>query len=247
MNSLFSETDASADSPDPLEKEDQKTAGEHTGINAGVWVFLSFAALTLIATTIKGFVPLDLLEVAFWACLAWFWHKKKIASQTSKIIVGILAVLVAGGEGYSIGHYQTGYTYLQEGNTQFRIEKRTGRTDRLWTNGWKPVSLDRPTDKIDVLVGIFAIPLTNGRWEGSRVCFDVQNKSDYIIKSIALSVTITPKSHTDTPTKLAVLLHPEVYALLDSGDDDRFCGTATTFPGDAEWSYAVEEITGWKR
>jgi hypothetical protein len=246
MNSLFSETNTT-NAPDSPLPQDQKAEEENTGVNVGVWIFLSFAALALIATAIKGFVPLDLLEVAFWVGLAWLWHKKKIANQTSKILVGILAVLVAGGEGYSIGHYQTGYTYLQGGNIQFRIDKHSGRTDRLWSNGWKPVSIERPTDKINVLDGIFLIPLTNGQWEGQRVCFDVQNKSDYIIKSIALSVTITPKSNADTPTKLSVLSHPEVYGLLDSGDSDRFCGTAITFPGNAEWSYAVEEFTGWKR
>lgn len=247
MDSLFSQANDAANATDPPGSQDEKGGKEGAELSIGVWIFLSFAILTLIATAIKGFVPLDLLEVAFWAGVAWFWHKKKIVSRRSKIIVGIFAVLVAGGEGYSTGRYQTGYTYLQEGNIQFRIDKRFGRTDRLWSNGWKPVSFDRPTDKINIIDAIFQIPLTNTRWEGQRICFDVQNKSDYVIKSIALSVTITPKSPSATPTKLSVLSHPEVYGLLDSGDDDRFFGTATTFPVDAEWSYVVEEFTGWKR
>jgi hypothetical protein len=223
-------------------------------INIGIWVFLSFAILTLVATAMKGFVPLDLLEVAFWAGPAWFWHKKKIVSQRSRVVVGVLAVLVAFGEGYSVArHSTTSYTYLQMGSHQIRIDNSAGRTDQLWTTGWKPISYDRPASEISLsesshlLDGIWPIQLSNGRWEGQRICFDVQNKSTYVLKSIEISVIIAPKSASDSPVKFSVVMRPEVYGLLDVGDNDSFCGTAVTFPGQAEWSYDFQSYTGWKR
>src|ERR1035437_7110657 len=240
--------------PEVLKLQDKKNEREDEEINIGVWVFLSFAILTLIATTIKGFVPLDLLEVAFWAVLAWFWHKKKIVSQVSRVVVGILAILVAFGEGYSVArHSTTSYTYLQMGSHQIRIDNSVGRTDQLWTTGWKPISYDRPASEISLgesshlLDGIWLIPLSNGRWTGQRICFDVQNKSTYVLKSIEILVTVTPKSASEPPTKFSVVMHPEVYGLLDVGDNDTFCGTVVTFPGQAEWSYDFQRYVGWKR
>jgi hypothetical protein len=35
------------------------------------------------------------------------------------------------------------YTYLQQGNTQVRVDERSGRTDRLTDNGWIPISFER--------------------------------------------------------------------------------------------------------
>ena len=248
MLDLTSEANAASSNQEPPELQNKKDERDDKGINIGVWILLSFAILTLIATAIKGFIPIDILEVAFWAGLALLWHKKKIVSHGSKAVVGILAILVAFGEGYSVALHKSGsYTYLQMGSHQIRIDNGAGRTDQLWTTGWKPISFDRPTSEMNIFDAIFTVPLRNGRWEGERVCFDVQNNSGYIIKAIDVSVKVTPKATTDPPTTLPVVLHPEVFGLLDIGDDDRFCGTVGAFPGSADWSYDVQKYTGWKK
>jgi hypothetical protein len=248
LNSKVVETNAAGGAPEMPESQRRGDERGNEVVTIEVWVFLSFAALTLIPTAIKGFVPLDLLEVAFWAGLAWFWHKKKIASQLSRVIVGILAILVAFGEGYSVArHSTTSYTYLQMGTHQVRIDNAAGRTDQLWTTGWKPMSFDRPAGEINAIQGIFDIPLSNVRWEGQQICASIQNNSDYVIKSIEILVKVTPKSTAASASELSVVMHPEVYGLLDIGDEDNFCGAAETYPGNAEWSYQVQKYEGWKR
>jgi len=233
---------------EPSESQNKKDERDGKGIDFGFWILLSFATITLIGTAIRGFIPLDIIEVAFWAALALLWHKKKIVSQGSKAAVGILAILVAFGEGYSEARHKSGsYTYLQMGNYQVRVDSSAGRTDRLWSTGWKPISFDREASEMNVIDAIFSAPLSNGQWVGERICFDVQNNSNYIIKAIDVSVKVTPKSTTDSPTTLPIVLHPQVFGLLDTGDEDRFCGTAGAFPGLAEWSYDVQKYTGWKK
>jgi hypothetical protein len=38
--------------------------------------------------------------------------------------------------------------YLQQGNTQLRVDERSGRTDRRTDNGWIPISFDRPATRV---------------------------------------------------------------------------------------------------
>jgi hypothetical protein len=247
-----SEINAAGGAPEIPKFQADKLDREEAGTNIGVWVLLSFAVLTLIATAVKGFVPLDLLEVAFWAGLAWFWYKKKIVSQVSRVVVGILAILVSFGEGYSVGRHSTAsYTYLQMGNRQIRIDNSAGRTDQLWSTGWKPMSYDRPPINIMSEGNLFdiinEIHIQNGQWSGEEICFDVQNESSYVLKSISVLVTVTPKSNAESPSKLAVVLRPRVMGLLDAGDDGPLCGTAAPFPAQAEWSYEPQSYMGWKR
>src|SRR5271165_4227127 len=68
--------------------------------NVGVWVFAGLSLLTLIITLTRGIVPIELLEAALWAVLAWVWHKKGLASHSSKEVLVLFAILLAGGEGY---------------------------------------------------------------------------------------------------------------------------------------------------
>jgi hypothetical protein len=37
------------------------------------------------------------------------------------------------------------YIYLQQSQTQIRVDKRSGRTDRLTNNGWIPISFNSPS------------------------------------------------------------------------------------------------------
>lgn len=60
--------------------------------------------ITLLVSLFKGFVPIYLAESALWRAIAWYWHKRNPASQKANLAVLLLAVVVAAGEGYSVGH-----------------------------------------------------------------------------------------------------------------------------------------------
>ena len=248
MQHISRETDAPSDTSEAQNVVSDGRGSDAQDLSVGTWIFASFAVLSLIATAVRGLIPLDLLGVAFWAGLAWLCYARKIVGQTPRVLAGVLAVLVAFGEGYSIARHGTpSYKYLQMGSHQIRVDNAAGRTDQLWTTGWKPISFDRPASEMNLIDGLFTVPLSNGRWEGERICFNLQNKSDYVIRSVEVSVTVKPKSPADSPTKLSVLLRPEVFGLLDVGDDDSFCGTAGVFPDGAAWSYEAQKYMGWKR
>jgi hypothetical protein len=70
----------------------------------GAFVFASFSMITLLVSLFKGIVPIYLVESALWGALAWYWHKRNPTSQKTNLFVLLLAVVVAAGEGYSVGH-----------------------------------------------------------------------------------------------------------------------------------------------
>lgn len=70
----------------------------------GAFVFASFSMITLLVSLSKGIVPIYLAESALWGALAWYWHKRNPTSQKANLAVLLLAVVVAAGEGYSLGH-----------------------------------------------------------------------------------------------------------------------------------------------
>lgn len=64
----------------------------------GTIVFGAFAVLSLIASIVKGIVPIYLLEAAGWAVAAWYWQRKRPRSEEAKAAVLALGILVAVGE-----------------------------------------------------------------------------------------------------------------------------------------------------
>jgi hypothetical protein len=217
--------------------------------NAGSITLGAVAFICLVLGAVQGFIPIFLIEGAAFGGLSWLCAAKWPLSRAVHSMVFVASLLLAGLVGVTLDQDTFGprYRYLSQGSTELRVDEKAGRTDRLWTTGWKPISFDRPPSEMNVIDAIFTVPLTNGRWEGERVCFDVQNKSNYIIKAIDATVKVTPKSTSDSSTSLPIVLRPQVFALLDVGDDDRFCGTAGAFPGSADWSYDVQKYTGWKK
>jgi hypothetical protein len=89
-----------------LPSADAPTTASSTATNSpnlGTIVFAGFALLSLAVCFTKGLVPIYLVEAALWAGLAWYWHKKRSASETATLIILLCAVTVAAGEGYLIG------------------------------------------------------------------------------------------------------------------------------------------------
>jgi zinc-ribbon domain len=75
----------------------------HSTFKVGTLVFAVFSVLSLVVCFAKGLVPIYLGEAALWAALAWYWHKKGSTSEIATLIILLLAVGVAAGEGYLIG------------------------------------------------------------------------------------------------------------------------------------------------
>ena len=64
----------------------------------GTLVFAAFSAVTCVAAIGKGFPPFYILEAIGWAGAAWYWQRKKVHSELAKVIVIVLAAVVAIGE-----------------------------------------------------------------------------------------------------------------------------------------------------
>lgn len=72
--------------------------------NYGVVVFEALAVVSVIIGLAKGMPPLYLGEAAVWGGLAYYWQKRGPATPTGAALVLLLAVTVAGAEGYHLGH-----------------------------------------------------------------------------------------------------------------------------------------------
>jgi len=89
--------------PDTKNPKSSPSAPVKARFNYGTVVFAAFSVLSLLVCLAKGIVPIYLGESAFWAAVAWYWHKKSPWSETATGIVLLLAVGVAAGEGYLLG------------------------------------------------------------------------------------------------------------------------------------------------
>jgi TPR repeat protein len=67
-------------------------------ILVGTWVFGAFSAISLLVSIVHGLIPIYLLESAAWAGVAWFWQKKKPQSESAKLVVLILAIVIGASE-----------------------------------------------------------------------------------------------------------------------------------------------------
>jgi hypothetical protein len=241
-------------------QESVPSAGIGARFNYATVVFASFSVLSLLVSLAKGIVPLYLGESVVWAAVAWYWHKKGPRSEIATAIVLLLAVAVAAGEGYLVGRRGSlgnRYTYLTQGNRQYRVNAGSGRTDILTGNrGWEPVSFDSAPETIPAGEAL-KIGLSNGSWEdgtfhtAGKICFDVRNESRYVVQEVAIRVSLDPKP-ADVSSLDAllggepVMLNKEFGGLLDVGKNSRFCGPARRpFPTGATWSYGTSTMTGW--
>ncbi len=228
-------------------------------LNLGTIVFATFSLLSLVVCIVNGIVPIYAIESVMWATLAWYCHKKSPLSQKANLIVLLLAVGVAAGEGYSVGAHSHGksYTYLQQGNLQYRVDSRSGRTDALkGGGGWEPVSFDRAPEVVELIAASLSLQLTEGKWDSDRICFEIENDSDYVLESVKVSISLEPKPANPNPIyadrwDYAVTLKQYGGGLLDKKRRSQFCGATKiwgwqTPVGATSWSYSISSATGWK-
>lgn len=249
---------SSTDVPKPPLPAAAKGEECNSRINLGTIVFASFAVLSLVVGLAKGIPLISIAETGVCAAAAIYWHQKNLSNPKANLIVLLLAVCVAVGEGYFLRQSgRPSYTYLKEGDIQFRTDARRGRTDRLFGNGWRPVSFDRPPNALPSHL-IPSIVLNNGSWETQyrllyapgeiihgQFCFDVQNNSDYVLKDVEIIVLMHPVfAKNDIGVTASVDLKAP-YA-LDKRESGHLCGRVLVSPL-STWNYSVSSATGWKQ
>lgn len=147
----------------------------------------------------------------------------------------------------------TRYKYLEDKGMQFRIDRYSGRTDELaGTSGWVPVSFNRPLGKIPVT----NIHLSGVRWFGDRICTEINNESDYVVKSVTVQMCANAKGCDQNPFDEALQAHDggpalslqPVGPLLQKGETGTFCtnwdGATHSTAGSS--GYTVLGAKGWK-
>lgn len=237
--------------PAPSAANEEKS---NSSINFGTLVFASFSVLSLVVCLAKGITLIYLAEASVWAAAAIYWHRRSISSPLANLIVLLLAVCVAAGEGYSLG--QSGspnYTYLKEGNVQYRVDPHRGRTDRLSAVGWTLVSFDRPPEAIPFYL-ISRLVLSNGGLASAtsastgQICFDVQNNSDYVLKDVTiLAAVYVSKPPSASPPPERVVLQSDLVG-VERGTSAHLCGTTTLHLSSSDtWSYSDTTASGWKQ
>jgi hypothetical protein len=144
------------------------------------------------------------------------------------------------------------YKYLEQGQTQIRIDERSGRTDRLTTNGWVPISFDSPSVEVpkDQLKRIVATIVQDG---GPPLCYTVDNDSNYVLKEVWVSLPVA-KSHNSEPKKkedvpLLLFLNSPTGGFAPVGNRFVMCYDDRHFDV-SKWDTLTAELEGaqgWKQ
>jgi hypothetical protein len=192
------------------------------------------------------------VEAGLWAGLAWYWHKKNFVSPSVNLAVLLVAVFVAAGEGFMVGKKFSGesYTYVdrdvERGKVHYRISA-SGRTDVFGSTGWKPVSFDTPPEDVpaDALQRI-VLSGAHAEYLGDRVCFDVQNDTEFVLRDITLNISLSQAPQNTFSEFGTVTLAP---GILDKGERQAsLCGNIS-FPNPfpSGWTYTMLSAKGWKQ
>jgi|SRR4029077_2670067 len=89
------------------------------------------------------------------------------------------------------------YKYLQQGQTQIRVDERSGRTDRLTNSGWVPISFESPSVEVpkDQLKHVTATIVGNGN---PPLCYTIDNDSTYVLKEVWVSLPVRQTNKSET-------------------------------------------------
>jgi hypothetical protein len=233
--------------------------------NGGSITLGAFGLICFIISAVQGFIPIFLIAGLAFGGLAWLCAVKWPLSEVLLSVVLVSSLLVAAVVGVALDRdtFRPSYRYLTQGNSEIRIDEKNGRTDRLTNGGWQPIAFDHdamqlPQDQNS------RITLSNGEWKSfyssGEVCFDVSNSSDYVVKTIAIAVTVKDKAGnevkdlSDSPYLALVSSGPagttltSSYGLLNTGGSDRLCKGKPRALADGEtWSYSGTQAWGWKK
>ena len=170
--------------------------------------------------------------------------------------IGLLAVLLLFAIGFAGFLNNSGYTYLTQGNVQYRVDSSSGRTDRLDDrNGWEPLSFDRPPDNIppDVIQNHIGLRLGFLDYVANemagRTCFLVQNNSDYALQEVTVRMSAT-NPIDEALWNGNVTVKNEDGGLLATGKVSRFCAPRLSSLPKESWKtlrYSATSAKGWKQ
>ena len=260
---------ATAESSDSFGTKEPNARSRHA--NAGS-ITLGVLALTcLVLGVIQGLVPIFLIEAAAFGGLAWLCAARWPLSERALVVVLIASPLLAGLVGVTLDQDTFGprYRYLSQGSTQYRVDEKAGRTDRLGSGGWRPVAYDKYAAPLPLNAEL-GVSLKNGNWQmnypfGDGICFTAENGSGYVLQKVLVGVTVTDRdganvkdlSYDPYLAALAgsmaegpgvITLKKKDGELIDSGETSKVCGPAQgVIPQGGNWSQGKEQAYGWKR
>lgn len=225
-------------------------------------IFAALAILSAGLSVLNGILPIYAIIAIIWGALAWYSIYKPVTSRIAIAVIVLCAVLCSGLEGFALGQRfgRDSYSYLSQKNAQYRVNQRSGRTDRLTDRGWRPVSFDSKAEEIPNADLSFAIRMKHGEWNNlspfstRKICFDVQNDSDFVIADIGINAFVRSKGGDSSDKKNllqgdnSVRLTSSTGYLLDIGEQAQFCGPAPRdLSSDETWDYSPQPLRGWKK
>jgi hypothetical protein len=234
--------------------------------NSGSIVLAVFSALCLILGVMQGFIPIFLIAAIIFGGLATLCAFRWPLPMLVHAVVLTSSLVLAGVVGIALDRDTFGpsYRYLTQGNSEIRIDEKSGRTDRLANGGWVPIAFDH--NAMQLPEGEDSkITLSNGVWKssypGAEVCFDASNFSSYVVKTIAIAVTVKDKAGnevkelSDNPFDLSYSASGPAgttltssYGLVNTGESYQVCKYKPRTLADGEtWSYTGTQAWGWKK
>jgi len=223
----------------------------------------------MVLGAIQGFIPIFLIEGVAFGGLAWLCAARWPLSPLLHSIVFVSSLILAVLVGVTLDQDTFGprYRYLSQGSVQYRVDEKTGRTDRLGNGGWFPVAFDREAEEVPANGSLTRIELTNGEWVplssgsmGGQVCLLAKNSSGYILDRITISVKILKQAGASEGKDDAldqylsgwggqqVVLKSYGGGFIAAGETRLACGPAPRdLAADETWNFAVSNAYGWKR
>jgi len=143
------------------------------------------------------------------------------------------------------------YKYLQQGDTQIRVDERSGRTDRLTDNGWIPISFDRPATRVpDDQLKHVSVSLVQkdifDRMAITNACYTMDNESEFVIKELWASLPATETAKDKTPLLLPLESRNGGFAPVGSKFVMCYHGSQVELNWDPARASAIS-ATGWKQ
>jgi hypothetical protein len=135
-----------------------------------------------------------------------------------------------------------------------RIDQRSGRTDRLTSIGWIPISFDKPSVAVPEkeLKRVAATLIRKDIFDAldlSKACYTIDNDSQYVLKEIWISLPVMERSaDKENNIPLAIPIDSQAGGFAPVGGKFFMCyhGSHIEPKWDAR-SATLISATGWKQ
>lgn len=170
------------------------------------------------------------------------------AAKTRRMSYALYVCLVSVG---LCSCHSSKYKYLQQGNTQVRVDERSGRTDRLTDNGWIPISFDKPAISVadDQLKHVSASLIEKDIFDRiaiANACYTIDNDSEFVIKELWVSLPAKETAKDNIP--LLIPLESKNGGFAPVGSKFVMCYHGSRVEPDWDpMKASIESATGWKQ